>query len=231
MKKTGFKKPKYSDFIAKLKARQVKRNGFTVNAANVGYVFSQASAKLHKATHTLNEKTRQVLEAEGEMVDIKILGYKPIPSKTRKTTLRARKPMKRGKGTVMSKKLRNEVNLDKEYTLCSLHNYQHAFGPCAGRVTREHAMYYAGKKIQEKWAIIPCCAQHHGVDQFQDGPGEAPKIVREWVALNRATDRELMAVSKATDYLKRKDLLNSAYGVWKSPVDNLGNITGQTVDK
>jgi len=139
--------------------------------------------------------------------------------------LGARKPMKRGKPSVMSKTLRDELSKDKEYTLCSLHNYQNTFGSCAGRVTREHALIYAGRKIQEKWAIIPCCAQHHGVDFYQDSRGEAPKEVRVWVALNRASDTELLSVSKVQNYIRIRAVLNDKYGVWTSPVDIKGKTT------
>lgn len=29
------------------------------------------------------------------------------------------------------------------------------------RIEWEHAFLYAGKKIQEEWAIVPCCTYHH----------------------------------------------------------------------
>lgn len=32
---------------------------------------------------------------------------------------------------------------------------------CEGRVEWEHSWLYAGKRINEKWAIIPCCYMHH----------------------------------------------------------------------
>ena len=32
---------------------------------------------------------------------------------------------------------------------------------CSRRVEWEHAWNYAGKQIQEEWAIIPCCTYHH----------------------------------------------------------------------
>lgn len=125
--------------------------------------------------------------------------------------------MKRGQ-SVISKSVREEISNDPEYERCGLQNLLgELIGPCAGRVTREHALIYAGSKIQDKWAIIPCCAKHHGVDQFQDGPGEAPKEVRVWVALNRATDEELMKYSKAINYKRERDRLNTKYGIYVSP--------------
>lgn len=32
---------------------------------------------------------------------------------------------------------------------------------CYGRIEWEHAFMYAGKQVQEWWAIVPCCFYHH----------------------------------------------------------------------
>lgn len=119
--------------------------------------------------------------------------------------------MKRG-GSVIPAKLRTEMNEDPEYTRCCLQGYHE----CAGRITREHALYYAGKKVQDRFAIIPLCAQGHGVDLFQDA-GTVSKEVRVWVALNRATDQELFSISKVVNYLREKDRLNEKYGTYAPP--------------
>lgn len=136
------------------------------------------------------------------------------------TPLRAKKmyALKRG-GTAMSKRLRQEISEDPEYLRCAFQGiHPDLVGECGGRVTREHAIIFAGKKVQEKWSIIPCCAKHHGVDTFQDGPGEAPKILRQWVALNRATEGELSAISKAVNYVRERNRLNDIYGQYLSPM-------------
>lgn len=118
----------------------------------------------------------------------------------------------------MSDRLRKEVEEDSEYTRCSLQGLLlPLIGPCGGRVTREHAIIFAGKKVQEKWAIIPCCAAHHGVDLYQDAPTEARKEIRVWVALNRATDDEIHSVSKVENYSRRKSVLNDKYGTYLPP--------------
>lgn len=122
--------------------------------------------------------------------------------------------MKRG-GSFMAKNLREEVGLDPEYSRCALQGLQ--FGACGGRVTREHSLIHAGKKIQERWAIIPCCAAHHGVDFFQDAPTEAPKDVRVWVALNRASDDELRPFSRVINYVRERSRLNDKFGVYTAP--------------
>lgn len=119
--------------------------------------------------------------------------------------------------TVIPKHLRAEMAQDPEYGRCALEGLlEDVIGPCEGRITREHALYYAGRKVQARFAIIPCCARHHGVDRFQDAAG-APKRVREWAALNRATDEELQELSKATDAMHRKEYLNAVYGEYQAP--------------
>lgn len=123
--------------------------------------------------------------------------------------------MKRG-GSFMSAALRAELEQDPEYTRCALKDISDILGQCGGRVTREHALIYAGKKIQERWAIIPLCARHHAVDQYQDA-GTMVKQRNIWVALNRATDSELAAISKVTDYRWERERLNKEYGPYVPP--------------
>lgn len=88
-------------------------------------------------------------------------------------------------------------------------------GNCAGRLTKEHAIIYASKQLQEEWAILDVCAYHHGVDQFQDR-GDLKKEVHVWIALNRAPVERLVALSKATNYVALRDRLNTKYGFPKS---------------
>lgn len=119
--------------------------------------------------------------------------------------------MKRG-GSFMSKELREELAQDPEYSRCSLQGH----GECGGRITREHALIHAGKKIQERWAIIPLCAKHHNVDEYQDDKTMV-KEMNVWVALNRATDEELFRYSKAVNYIFVRERLNKKYGVYNPP--------------
>lgn len=119
--------------------------------------------------------------------------------------------------TVMSAKVRKEIGADPEYSRCGLQGlHQDTIGSCGGRITREHAMINAGKKIQQQWAIIPCCARHHGVDQFQDAHTEAPKEMRVWVALNRATEDELLEYPRS-NYVQARARLNQRYGLYAPP--------------
>ena len=85
-------------------------------------------------------------------------------------------------------------------------------GGCAGRITWEHAMIYAGKQTDEVWAIIKLCERHHAVNTYQD-MGALNKAKNVWIALNRATDEELRKYSKAIDWVRQRELLNKIYGV------------------
>lgn len=55
---------------------------------------------------------------------------------------------------------------------------------CEGRITIEHAFTYAGKQINELWALIPLCEYHHL------GEGLI-KRENQRIAVARATDEEL----------------------------------------
>ena len=129
-----------------------------------------------------------------------------------------RSPMRRTPANVMPASLRASVGANPEYLRCAIDTpeYVKRWGKCEGRITREHAIINAGKKLQEEWAIPPFCAKHHGVDFHQDCHMEAPKRVREWVALNRATDEELLKYPKS-GYIKLRELRNREFGEYVMP--------------
>ena len=114
----------------------------------------------------------------------------------------------------ISQKVRRQINDDPGYRVCML--TAHPGHICGGRLTREHAVIHAGKQVDAKWAIISACARGQEVDQFQDA-GTMDKRLNIWVALNRATDEELLAVSKAVDYVRLRRYLNSIYGEYVAP--------------
>lgn len=108
-------------------------------------------------------------------------------------------------------RLRKELSEDPEYSECSMRGIHSS---CDGRITWEHALTYKSKQIQERWAIVPLCEKHHAVGMYLD-TGTLIKERNVWIALNRATDEELIAVSKAIDYIFVRDRLNKKYGVYK----------------
>lgn len=77
--------------------------------------------------------------------------------------------------------------------------------PVSGKLIEwEHTLTYAGKQIQEMWAIIPICWWSHR------GPG-LNKAINRWIALNRATDKELEKYRKA-NFIQMKNGLNETFG-------------------
>ncbi len=109
-------------------------------------------------------------------------------------------------------KQRKEMAAEPYYKICArneaLHDHE-----CSGRITWEHAIIYAGKKVQKRWAIIPLCEWAHSVNNHQDGGGMVKKI-NVWIALNRATDAELKELSKVMNYLEMRSKLNQEYGAY-----------------
>ena len=104
-------------------------------------------------------------------------------------------------------KLKQEMEADPFYKQCA----RKPDGNCKGRITWEHAIIYAGKQLNEKWAIIPLCAYHHAVDEYQDC-GDLWKERNQWIAINRATNEELEKISKVVDYKFFKNKLNQLNG-------------------
>lgn len=112
------------------------------------------------------------------------------------------------------KKLRDTLAADPYYSVCArkgLHGHT-----CAGRITWEHAIIYAGKQVNERWAIIPLCEKAHNVGMWQDC-GDFNKRINEWIALSRATTRELLEISKARDHFQYLAWLEKIFGKYHEP--------------
>ena len=82
-------------------------------------------------------------------------------------------------------KLKDQIKADPYYKKCARKG-----DDCKGRITWEHVFIYKGRQINEKWAIIPLCAYHHSVDEFQDGKG-LDKRMNERIAIKRAIKEDL----------------------------------------
>ncbi len=115
--------------------------------------------------------------------------------------------------TKMPLKLRKEIAADPTYRVCKLAGFPGHV--CGGRITMEHAIIYAGRQVQEKWAIVSICAAGQEVDQYQDAH-TMNKELNVWVALNQATQEELVKYPRAeVNWLFTRDRLNKEYGVWR----------------
>lgn len=100
-------------------------------------------------------------------------------------------------------KVREDILNDPFYKKCCRENED-----CKGRITWEHACYYGGRKIQEKWAIVGLCEYHHGVGKYDNKRG-LDKKYGQWVAYNRLFNDE-----KALEEAKKK--YPKAIFHWKS---------------
>lgn len=83
-------------------------------------------------------------------------------------------------GEPIPAKMRAEMDADPYYHKC----VRRQEGTCSGRITWEHAWIYAGRKINEKWAIIPLCWYHHLGEGLN-------KRLNQLVSLLRATPEDL----------------------------------------
>jgi len=105
----------------------------------------------------------------------------------------------------MPLKLRRELAADDRYRVCTrymlLHDHICESDPVTGRsIEWEHAFIYAGKQIQEPWAIVSLCWLTHR------GP-LANKPLSQLIALSRATKEDLMKYPNV-DWVKEIRRLN-----------------------
>lgn len=98
-------------------------------------------------------------------------------------------------------KIRKQIDADLFYKTCiRVHE-----GDCSGRITIEHSLIVAGRQCNELFALLPLCWSHHLV--------HLDKRYNEWVALNRATDAELLKYAKA-NWIQKRNYLNTIYGTY-----------------
>lgn len=81
--------------------------------------------------------------------------------------------------------LLQELLKDKRFQKCERAKENN----CQGRLTFEHVWVYAGKQIQEKWALICLCAYHHAVYQFLDC-GDLNKELNQYLSLCYAKEQD-----------------------------------------
>lgn len=106
---------------------------------------------------------------------------------------------------------RKRLSKDPFYARC----VRHKEDTCKGRITWEHAFIYAGKQIDEDWAILPLCEYHHDVGEYQDR-GDLDKALGQYVSLARAvstgTFEEIQRVYPRTNWEQLFKYLKSKYG-------------------
>lgn len=84
--------------------------------------------------------------------------------------------------------IKEELSNDPRMLTCVLLNT----GECSGRVQWHHPWTYAGRQINEKWAIVPACEHHHGL---VNGDTEVKKAFAI-ASLTLASDEDLAKYPK-----------------------------------
>ena len=112
------------------------------------------------------------------------------------------------------RKMKKEMLEDPAYHTC-MRNAMFNDHICRGRLTLEHAFIFAGRQINEKWAIMSLCAWGHDVDEYQGG-GNLDKRKNEYCCLMRATEQDL-AKYPGKDWEQLRKFLISKYGLPKIP--------------
>lgn len=83
-----------------------------------------------------------------------------------------------------------------------------------------HNLIYAGRQVDEAWAILPLTKKIHDREKEKDIGAKL-----DWIMLNRATDEQLRKYSKLENLIaKRERLARYEKMVWD-------NSTGQLTDK
>lgn len=106
----------------------------------------------------------------------------------------------------MPKALRKELAADPYYAVCCITGEP---GKRGNPIEWHHNLIYAGRQVQEKFAILPVKRTIHAKASKQE-----IKHKLDWVMLNRATDQQLLTISKAKDYFLYKHYLNKKFGVY-----------------
>ena len=85
----------------------------------------------------------------------------------------------------MPMRLRAELERDPFMSLCIHRHYNYKVIACSGGVPEWHHVWrYAGRQIQERFAVVPvCCELHRNEQRDRD-------FIR-WVSLNKASEEEL----------------------------------------
>ncbi len=99
-------------------------------------------------------------------------------------------------------KLRKELSEDKFYKKCCI------TGRTDGKIDFHHNLIFAGKQVQEKFAILPV---HESIHKYHNGLTTEVKEKLNWIMLSRATNKELLKYSKAVNYLEMKKRLDKKF--------------------
>jgi hypothetical protein len=98
-------------------------------------------------------------------------------------------------------KLKQEMAEDPFYKKCCITGTP----ATSAKIDWHHGLTYAGKQLQERFAIIPLRKDiHDNIVLYREKC--------DWIILNRANDQQLKKYSKAIDLTAKRDRLNKKYG-------------------
>lgn len=98
-------------------------------------------------------------------------------------------------------KLREEMSKDPFYFQCCITGQSKN----STKIDYHHNLIYSGRQVNEKFCILPVSELvHRNIVKHKE------KL--NWIMWNRATDEQIERYSKAIDYKREKDRLNSIYG-------------------
>ena len=103
---------------------------------------------------------------------------------------------------MIPKRINDTLDCMPRMRVCPLADSQVMFGTCEGRLERHHVWIYAGRDIQELWAILSPCSKHHAMVKTDRRVKEA----LERISLEFATNAQLSKYPKRGWQQLRKHL-------------------------
>ena len=91
------------------------------------------------------------------------------------------------------KALRDKIAKNPFMETC-IHKFHHSCNGCEGEITWEHSHLYGGSRINEEWAIVPCCRKHNV------GVTGTEKDFNKFVALERCNISEIEKIYPRYDW-------------------------------
>lgn len=119
--------------------------------------------------------------------------------------------------TRIPKTLREDMAHDPFYTVCCITGER---STREDRIEWHHHLIYAGKQVQKKFAILPI---KHSIHEKVHLPEIRERL--DWIMLNRASDAELLEISRVKDMFLYRAKLNRKFGTFEEGVP-AGNESG-----
>jgi len=108
-------------------------------------------------------------------------------------------------------KVKKQILDDPFYNKCIHERYRGIERP-QERITFEHAWLYAGKQIQEAWAIVPC------KESFNIGVSGDEKEFNRFIAIMRADLDDLRARLPKKDWMAERRKLEGKFAKYKEMI-------------